>query len=265
MPPPGGSDIVGFSPLSLIAPVRFQEPDPGNPLLEPDHVHLWAADLDRGRPRKAEAVRVLSPREKERADRFHFARHRERYLAGRLVLRTLLARYTGVPARELELKTGPRGKPCLAGDGRAAGLCFNQSESKGRTLVALARGREIGVDLEWIDPRLEVRDVSKVALHPLEMKRLLEMGPEERRLRFFILWTVKEAYLKGIGTGLNIAPNRIAVDLDQSPISLTAFSDPPVQDWTVKVFSPWLDFCGALAVHGRIGRMVGLRFEDLPG
>ena len=235
------------------------------PFSEPDEVHLWTADLDRGRPRNQEAARVLSPEEKERAARFHFDRHRERYMAGRLALRTILSQYAGIPPGELELAADPRGKPCLKDDGAAKELCFNQSESKGRTLVALARGREIGVDLEWIDPRLEVRDLSKVALHPQELKRLLELDPKEKQVRFFTLWTVKEAFLKGIGVGLNISPNRIVVDPDQEPVSLTALSGPSAQDWEIKVFSPWPGFCAALALRGRIGLLKGMRLEDLSG
>jgi 4'-phosphopantetheinyl transferase len=121
------------------------------------------------------------------------------------------------------------------------------------------------VDLEWIDPRLEVREISKVALHRQELKELLSLAGGERRQRFFTLWTVKEAYLKGIGTGLKIPPHKILVDLKEDRVSVTALSGPSARGWEGGIFNPWTDFAGALAVGGPLGRIIGMRFEDLPG
>jgi len=54
-------------------------------------VHVWAASLDVDPESLANLLAVLAPDELERAERFHFTIHRNRFVAGRGLLRHLLA------------------------------------------------------------------------------------------------------------------------------------------------------------------------------
>ena len=72
---------------------------------------VWCARLD-APPGVLQACQaVVSPDELERAGRFRFDRERQRYLAGRGLLRQLLAGYLRCPAKEMVFAYSPTGKP----------------------------------------------------------------------------------------------------------------------------------------------------------
>ena len=75
--------------------------------LKRDEVHLWRARLI-----PTPALReTLSPAEWIRAERYHFERDRERFIAARGLLRSILASYLKLDPRELSFSCGPHGKP----------------------------------------------------------------------------------------------------------------------------------------------------------
>ena len=77
---------------------------------------------------------------------------RGQLLQRRLFLRAVLSAYAGRSADELMFTSGAFGKPRLHdGDG----LCFSLSRSGERVLLGVARGLELGVDVERRDPRLD--------------------------------------------------------------------------------------------------------------
>jgi 4'-phosphopantetheinyl transferase len=63
------------------------------PPLTADDVHVWQATLDRDEPTVRRLEALLDAGERDRASRFHFRLHRERYIVGRGLLRLLLAEY----------------------------------------------------------------------------------------------------------------------------------------------------------------------------
>ena len=75
--------------------------------LKRDEVHLWRARLIS----TPELRETLSPGEWIRAERYHFARDRERFIAARGLLRSILASYLKLDPRELVFSSGPYGKP----------------------------------------------------------------------------------------------------------------------------------------------------------
>ena len=80
----------------------------------------------------------------------------------RRALRELLGAYLDAPPEAIALVAGPLGKPELAD----AALRFNLSHSAGLALVAVARDRAVGVDVERIDSRREVLALAGRALEP---------------------------------------------------------------------------------------------------
>lgn len=108
---------------------------------------MWRVDLD------APDVDLgpLSADERARAARFLRDEPRRRWQAGRGALRTVLGGYLGIAPAAVELRLGHRGKPALADPD--ASLRFNLSHSDELALIALARGREVGIDVERIGER----------------------------------------------------------------------------------------------------------------
>src|SRR5260370_14287031 len=108
-------------------------------------VHLWTVRLAAS-PKALEAFQSwLSPGEKARAERFVFPLHREAYSLSQGALRLLLSGYLRIPAHQIQLEVGPKGKPSVRDESE---LTFNKSQSNELALYAIAKGCAIGVDLE---------------------------------------------------------------------------------------------------------------------
>jgi 4'-phosphopantetheinyl transferase len=102
--------------------------------LQKGEVHVWRAELSVSPGRLKTLGAVLAPEEQSRADRFRFPRDRDRFVAGRGILRELLGRYLDQEPQAVRLATTTYGKPILAlgPDGEAApALQFNLSHADG--------------------------------------------------------------------------------------------------------------------------------------
>jgi 4'-phosphopantetheinyl transferase len=151
----------------------------------------------------------LAPEEAARADRFHRAIDRERFLARRGRLREVLARLLGAKPGEVAVGTGARGKPAVAVPG--VDLSFNSSHSGGWALFALAWGEELGVDLELGRRAPDARPLAERFFAPEEAAYLAACAPERLESAFFSLWTRKEAVVKCVGEGLHLGLDAFAL------------------------------------------------------
>jgi 4'-phosphopantetheinyl transferase len=134
----------------LLAALGWRPPAPGmtpGNAVARDDIDVWTVGLDAPPAEREALAETLSAEERQRAARFHFDRDRERFTAARGSLRRLLGSYCGRPPRELVFTYGQRGKPALA-DKDGEDLRFNLAHASGRALIAVTRGREVGVDLE---------------------------------------------------------------------------------------------------------------------
>jgi len=177
-----------------------------------DDVDVWLIHLPediRGAPL------CLSPQESERAARFIFDRDRARFSVAHTALRDILSRYITQTPSAIELRTGEKGKPYLADypDTR-----FNLSHSGCWAMVAVAHGREVGVDIECIRADRSTGGIAERFFAPAEVRELMET-PEERRVSaFFNCWSRKEAYIKARGEGLHIPLDSFKVSLGEDAV-----------------------------------------------
>lgn len=245
-------------------------PDAPDALPAPDgEVHLWRAALDAAPARGAGLERFLSQDETERAARFHFAPDRGRFVAARALLRTLLGRYLGRAPGEIRFGYGPNGKPFVAGDDAAAGLRFNLSHSHGLALCAVTRGREIGVDLEWINATMNVEAIARRFFSAREAAALENLPAGQRQRAFFACWTRKEAYVKARGEGLSVPLGDFSVSLGPSepPALLEVLNDPGESSrWSFLSIDPAPACVAAVAVEGPRPLLRGWQFpRGVPG
>jgi 4'-phosphopantetheinyl transferase len=176
---------------------------PVHPQLAPGEIHLWRATLDHP-VRLAGAEAVLSREEILRAGRFAGALDRQRFIAAHGALRMVLGLYLSADPQSLEFRTGPMGKPALVQT--FTDLRFNLSHSGDLALIAVARGREVGVDVERLQRDIEFDPIVEHYFEPAEVWDLRTAPPQERVERFFDLWTRKEACVKAEGGGLGLPP-----------------------------------------------------------
>ena len=212
-------------------------------------VHIWSIPLDPPAGRVEALGRSLSQDEHDRANRFRFDRHRRQYVVGRGALRSLLAAYTGTRPELVRFAYGPRGKPFLQGDGD---LFFNLSNSDERALVGFVRGREIGVDIEFLKPMPDCEQIAERFFSESERVVLRGVPRESKEEAFFNCWTRKEAYLKAVGEGLAAPLDSFDVTLapGETPRMLTLRGDAEAAArWWLEHFRLSPEYIGALALE----------------
>lgn len=161
-----------------------------------DGVHIWRAALDEaGWPPPGR----LPAEERERAGQVLRPQAARRWVASRWALRRVLASYLGQPAVEIELEESERGKPRLRTGG---GIEFSLSHSNAIALVAVSEGREVGVDVELIDPERDLCALAERALSREDAAAVRAADAPARPAAFYAAWTRHEARLKCLGTGL---------------------------------------------------------------
>jgi 4'-phosphopantetheinyl transferase len=146
---------------------------------------------------------VLDGEEQARASRFRREKDRTAFVAAHALLRTTLAGYLGLEPAGLKFYEGRYGRPELALGRNEQRLSFSLSHTDGLVGCAVSIGTEIGFDLEAArDPApLEVADRHFARL---EVDWLSALPPRARHDKFYALWTLKEAFVKALGLGLNL-------------------------------------------------------------
>ncbi len=220
---------------------RVMSPPP--PLVRGE-VHLWLFSLDRPASPAEEMIDCLDEEEQHRAARFHFEVHRRRFIAGRSLLRHLLAGYSSIAPRDVRFKTGPQGKPFLdfglisdvaTNDGRTP-LQFNLSHSEDVALLGVTRDAEIGVDVEAVRAMHDAGDVARDNFSRSEVDAWERLPETLRDDGFFACWSRKEAIVKAMGGGLSIPLDSFQVTLDpMGPARLLSIDGEPDarQRWTL--------------------------------
>ena len=225
---------------------------PANLTLSENQVHVWRVFLNASQEVRASMERVLSEEERTRAARFYFERDRQSWIIAHGVLRLLLARYLQLEPQKLLFVSNKYGKPALA-PAHQGKLAFNLSHSRDIALYALACGRQVGVDVEYMKDNIEYDTLAKVSFSPQEQIALRALEGEAKHAAFFSCWTRKEAYIKARGMGLSLPLDLFDVSLrpDDAPALLASREDPrEVNRWTLRNLFPGTGYAGALAVEG---------------
>lgn len=183
------------------------------PLCE-SRVDVWLLPACRWMADEDEISSVLSPAELDRMARYRHEQRRLQYAFSRLTLRRLLGRYTGHSYRELALGHAEGGRPHLVCD---AGIDFNVSHTAGLSVIAIALGRRVGVDIECRSQTIDALGAARVAFSPRDYQVLCTVDQQETADTFFRLWTRREACLKAAGRGLSEGAELVVSDVDGRP------------------------------------------------
>lgn len=175
--------------------------------LHPGVVYIWEGRLDVPDRVAAAARKLLSPRERKRADRFVYDRHRRRYTVAQAHLRRVLGQLTDTLPENIRFRYEDKGKPFLAG-----GPSFNQSHSEDRLMIAVAAAGRLGVDIEEMRRVRLMLEIANKNFARDEAARMRAAPANGRRRLFFRIWTRKEAFLKALGFGLTHPLRSFSVD-----------------------------------------------------
>ena len=222
--------------------------------LRDDKVHVWHASLDLPVSQIQRLEHTLSAEERRRAERYRFQKDRERFVAARGLLRTILGRYLKTEPGRLRFCYNAYGKPELAEEMGNGTHCFNVSHAHEYALYAVTYGRAVGVDIEYIHPDPVEEKIAERFFSPREVA-VLRALPEHMQTRaFFNCWTRKEAYIKARGQGFSIALDRFEVSLTPgAPAALLSVNGDPQEAsrWSLRELSVGSDYVAALAVKGQ--------------
>ena len=223
---------------------------PDTLILGEEEAHVWHADLELHKSSQVSYLNILSPDEKKRACEFRFAKDRRNFIIARGILRVLIGSYLEGEPAEISFHYNEFGKPRVANEGD---LAFNVSHSQNAALFAFTKKRDVGVDVEFVNPDIEVRDIAAKFFSANEVRNLFALPEEQQALGFFNCWTRKEAFIKAIGEGLSFPLNQFSVSLEpDKPAKLLATDLDPeaVSHWSIYSLSPGANFVGCIAIEG---------------
>lgn len=223
-------------------------------------VHVWQTSLRPDGSRLSRLRALLSSEERARAQRFAVEDGRLRFIAAHGTLRTIVSRYVRERPATLTFITGRHGKPALAGPrGSVAAVRFNLTHSHEIALIAIARSREVGVDIERIRDDVESLQLAERFFSRSEFERLRHLPADQAHRLFFSLWTSREAYLKAIGIGLSLGLDRCEVlpDPEQlvARVRCSGWSEPH-EDCLIRTLPLGPEYVGAVAAEGEDWRVI---------
>jgi 4'-phosphopantetheinyl transferase len=225
--------------------------------LESGEVHVWRVESDLSAVHIADLGQTLAPDERIRADRYKFQKDHDHFIVARAALREILSRYLHESPGRLRFDYDSFGKPSLAG-GNGDELRFNVSHSHEIVLIAVTRGRDIGVDIERIRPDMATFDIAERFFSRLEAEALRALPMDRQAEGFFNGWTRKEAYLKALGKGLSMPLDQFVVSLSpgEPACLLKAEGDPREGSrWSMWDLRAGPDYVAALVVAGQDCRL----------
>lgn len=196
-----------------------------------NQVHLWRFNLESVPDNWQSAGRhLLSPDENERAAKFK--RGGDDYINTRIFMRNTLATYLNLSPEKLIFDRNPYGKPFLRGEE----LVFNLSHSRQWAVLAVGINCDLGIDVESTSDRRSILDIATHYFHSDEIAQLNSMtDPDQQKDYFFRLWTLKESFLKALGTGISTGLDKVNFNIN-SVTDISAEFSPELQlknpnDW----------------------------------
>ena len=209
------------------------------PLLQPNQVHIWRAQLKRN---EKDFIGLLNSQEKLRASKFIAPQAKKNFIVARGILRQLLGKYLGVKPQDLLLHQNRYGKLYLD-----SSLQFNISHSQDLGLFAFTQHHAIGVDIEFIRTDFECVAIAQRFFSPTECSSLLALPADHQVAAFFHCWSRKEAFIKALGKGLFCELDSFSVEVSQKKFGRLQLHLNNNNSWSLEALCPASGFVGAFA------------------
>lgn len=140
---------------------------------------------------------IVSPATLARTEKMRFDSDKKSKIAGEAAARILLSEELSISPAEINFKYTSLGKPYIDEN-----IYFNITHSAG-VAAAAVNNTEIGIDIEKTRD-FDERILERVCTEKEKEYILSEKNDAEKNKKFFQIWTLKEAYLKCIGTGITV-------------------------------------------------------------
>jgi 4'-phosphopantetheinyl transferase len=130
---------------------------------------------------------------------------------------------------------------------------FNLAHSHGKAIYAFSRGRDLGIDLEFIREDFGGEEIAERFFSASEIAALKAVPVDLAKQAFFNCWTRKEAYIKARGEGLSMPLDVFDVSLSpgEAAALLCNHKEPAeVARWAMQELSVPAGYVAALVVEG---------------
>ncbi len=233
-------------------------------IIEKNEIHVWEINLGYNLNKVKNYISILSDEEKKKASAFRFSDDRARYIISHAVLRLLLSEYLGEKPEEIVFYTDNRGKPYILLDSKCPDIFFNLSHSHEIALIAIYRGQEIGVDIEYISRTINSDGIARRFFTINENKKLNSLSGKLRKEAFFRCWTRKEAFLKAKGLGLSGSLKSFEVSIlpDEKPEIISIDGLPSEKnEWSLFDIIHIKNYIGAIAIKEKCNTIKFFNFH----
>lgn len=230
-------------------------------------VELWYSPTERVSDRELQAFyAILGSDEAKRSARFRFSSDRASYILSHGLLRLALSnRYGGEPAG-WRFVYDENGRPDLDSP-PAAEIRFSISHTRGLSVCGIAEASiSLGCDAEALSSNIDLEADPSPYFSTLEQTQLQALPSAERLRSSLSLWTLKEAYLKAIGTGLARSPTDFSVSMispDPPTVSECALCGSSCEEWSFARLVLGVPYAVSLAVHGASLRELAISAREV--
>ncbi len=170
---------------------------------------------------------TLDDTERGRFDAYRQDADKLRFLTGRVLARSAVARWLGTEPATIRFDATcedcgkPHGRPRVVGHDEVA---LSLSHSGDRVGVAVTAGVPVGLDVEATSGRA-TDDLIAYALNCSERAAVADLAPDDAAAAFFTYWARKEALMKATGRGLKIPLRSITLSAPGEPARLVTADD----------------------------------------
>ena len=177
-------------------------------------VHVWSCFPDNIRHEKTlSAYRsVLSAEELQHYLRFNHDEDRHNYLVSHALLRNVLSKYADIEASCWQFSSGEHGKPYLVRAAGVPGLTFNLTHTRGLSACVISLDRSVGIDAEHTRRKNKLDGIARRMFAEQELD-VMSVSSDSQQF-FYYLWTLREAYVKALGTGLSGSSKKFYFDVN---------------------------------------------------
>lgn len=211
-------------------------------------IHIWHTRFDDHIKKYTLFRSWLTPEEKIRAEKLAIP-YRQNFIISRGVLRDLLACYSQQSPQKLKLSYSISGKPLLINSEQL--IEFNISHSKNILVCAFTIGTPVGIDIEYVNPKMHLDKIAYRFLLADDYNRLQLLHGIKKVKAFFNAWVRNEALIKAMGNTLQTHPySQYKLSLDPQ-ISTLKYKQKNINSfYAISNLSLYPDFAAAIAVKG---------------
>lgn len=157
-------------------------------------------------------LQLISEENREKCLRFKFKEDALRTMYGELMVRHVLHKHFSLKNEDIKIVRSDNGKPYIKG----CLIHFNISHA-GDFVVCAFSEQEVGIDIEKTE-KIDLK-VAKRFFCQSEYEDLLAQSPSNQLNYFYSLWTLKESYMKWLGSGMSTPLDSFCFKITDASIS----------------------------------------------